>query len=113
MEQSGFYASIIARTTALLEGLRREASAAAIPFTTAQAGTMFGLFFTEQSRVDSYAQATACNSERFKLFFHAMLENGVYLAPSAYEAGFFSSAHTDEVVEETLQAARAAFQALH
>ena len=113
ISQSGFYASIIARTTALLEGLRREASAAAIPFTTAQAGTMFGLFFTEQSRVDSYAQATACNSERFKLFFHAMLENGVYLAPSAYEAGFFSSAHTDEVVEETLQAARAAFQALH
>ncbi len=110
--QPGFYASIIARTTALLEGLRREASAAAIPFTTAQAGTMFGLFFTAQSRVDSYAQATACNTERFKLFFHAMLENGIYLAPSAYEAGFFSSAHTDEIVEETLQAARAAFQAL-
>ena len=112
ISQPGFYESIIARTTALLEGLRGEAAAAGIPFTTAQAGTMFGLFFTGQSRVDSYAQATACDTERFKRFFHAMLDNGVYLAPSAYEAGFISSAHTGDVVAETLTAARAAFKAL-
>jgi glutamate-1-semialdehyde 2,1-aminomutase len=112
ISRPGFYESIIARTTALLEGLRGEAAAAGIPFTTAQAGTMFGLFFSEQSRIDSYAQATACDAERFKRFFHAMLDNGVYLAPSAYEAGFISSAHTGEVVAETLTAARAAFKAL-
>ena len=112
ISQPGFHASIIARTTALLEGLRAEAAAAGIPFTTAQAGTMFGLFFTGQSRVDSYAQATACDAERFKRFFHAMLDNGVYLAPSAYEAGFISSAHTGEVVAETLTAARMAFKTL-
>jgi glutamate-1-semialdehyde 2,1-aminomutase len=112
ISQPGFHETLATRTAALLEGLRGEASAAGIPFTTAQAGTMFGLFFTAQSRVDSYAQATACDAERFKRFFHAMLDNSVYLAPSAYEAGFFSSAHTDEVVAETLVAARAAFRAL-
>jgi glutamate-1-semialdehyde 2,1-aminomutase len=112
ISQHGFHERLITRTATLLEGMRREASAAAIPFTTAQAGTMFGLFFTEQSRVDSYAQATACDAERFRRFFHAMLENGVYLAPSAYEAGFVSSAHTDEVLAETLEATRAAFRTL-
>jgi len=113
ISQPGFHEAVIMRTTALLDGLRGEATAEGIPFTTAQAGTMFGLFFTAQPRIDSYAQATACDAERFKRFFHAMLDNGVYLAPSAYEAGFISSAHTGEVIAETLDAARAAFRALH
>jgi len=113
ISQPGFHEAVIMRTTALLDGLRGEATAEGIPFTTAQAGTMFGLFFTAQPRIDSYAQATACDAERFKRFFHAMLDNGVYLAPSAYEAGFISSAHTGEVIAETLGAARAAFRALH
>jgi len=113
ISQPGFHETVIKRTAALLDGLRGEAAAAGIPFTTAQAGTMFGLFFTAQPRIDSYAQATACDAERFKRFFHAMLDNGVYLAPSAYEAGFISSAHTGEVIAETVDAARAAFRALH
>ena len=113
ISQPGFHEAVIMRTTALLDGLRGEATAEGIPFTTAQAGTMFGLFFTAQPRIDSYAQATACDAERFKRFFHAMLDNGVYLAPSAYEAGFISSAHTGEVIADTMGAARAAFRALH
>ena len=71
---------------------------------------MFGLFFTDQ-KVDTYAQATACDITAFNTFFHAMLERGVFLAPSAYEAGFLSSAHDDAVIEATLAAARVAFRA--
>ncbi len=107
----GFHATLAARTARLLEGLRAEAAQAGIAFTTAQAGTMFGLFFSEEARVDTYAQATACNVERFRRFFHAMLDGGVYLAPSAFEAGFISAAHDDEVVAETLAAAREALVA--
>ena len=73
---------------------------------------MFGLFFTDQPRVDSYAQATACQSGLFKKFFHSMLEGGVYLAPSAYEAGFISSAHTDDIVAMSIDAARQAFRSV-
>ncbi len=107
----GFHATLAARTTRLLEGMRAEAAQAGIAFTTAQAGTMFGLFFSEVTRVDTYAQATACNVERFRRFFHAMLDGGVYLAPSAFEAGFISAAHDDEVIAETLAAAREALVA--
>lgn len=70
---------------------------------------MFGLFFTDQV-VETYAQATACDTGAFNRFFHAMLERGVFWAPSAYEAGFVSSAHDAAVVEETLAAAREAFR---
>lgn len=70
---------------------------------------MFGLFFTGQSRVDNFAQATACDAETFRRFFAAMLDEGVYLAPSAYEAGFMSSAHTPEDIQWTLDAAEKAF----
>ncbi len=70
---------------------------------------MFGLFFTSE-KVETYAQATACDIPAFNRFFHAMLEQGVFLAPSAYEAGFLSSAHDDAVIEATLAAARVAFK---
>lgn len=112
ISQPGFHGALVTRTATLLDGLRGEAAAAGIPFTTSQAGTMFGLFFTAQPRIDSYQQATTCDAESFRRFFHAMLDNGVYLAPSAYEAGFISSAHTAEVIAETLDAARAAFRTL-
>lgn len=79
---------------------------------TQRVGGMFGLFFTGQSRVDNFAQATACDSDAFRRFFTAMLEEGVYLAPSAYEAGFMSSAHTPEDIQLTLDAAEKAFLAL-
>ncbi len=69
---------------------------------------MFGLFFTAE-KVETYAQATACDTAAFNRFFHAMLERGVFLAPSAYEAGFLSSAHDQGVLDATLSAAREAF----
>jgi glutamate-1-semialdehyde 2,1-aminomutase len=76
---------------------------------TQSAGGMFGVFFTSQSRVDNFAQATACDPEMFRRFFNAMLDQGVYLAPSAFEAGFMSSAHTAEDIQLTLDAAEKAF----
>jgi len=81
-----------------------------VAVTTTRVGAMFGLFFTDQ-KVETYAQATACDIPAFNRFFHAMLEQGVFLAPSAYEAGFLSSAHDDAVIEATLAAARVAFKA--
>jgi glutamate-1-semialdehyde 2,1-aminomutase len=70
---------------------------------------MFGLFFSEAKPVSSFAEVTACDTERFKQFFHLMLDAGVYLAPSAFEAGFVSSAHGSEEIEHTLDAAEKAF----
>ena len=77
--------------------------------TTNQVGAMFGLFFTDDGPVRGYRQATAVSAEAFRTFFHAMLDRGVWLAPSAFESGFVSAAHTDEDIEQTLQAARQAF----
>ncbi len=73
---------------------------------------MFGLFFTEFERVENFDQAAACDIDAFKHFFHAMLERGVYLAPSAFEAGFVSSAHGAAEIEATIEAAREAFREL-
>jgi glutamate-1-semialdehyde 2,1-aminomutase len=73
---------------------------------------MFGLFFTDAGPVTNFAQATACNQEQFNAFFHAMLEHGVYLAPSAFEAGFISGAHGDAEIDATLSAAAQAFAAV-
>jgi glutamate-1-semialdehyde 2,1-aminomutase len=73
---------------------------------------MFGFFFTGAGRVHSYAEATACDVERFKRFFHGMLAEGVYLAPSAFEAGFISAAHTDADVDATIASAARVFARL-
>jgi glutamate-1-semialdehyde 2,1-aminomutase len=73
---------------------------------------MFGFFFTGASHVNSYAEATACDVERFKRFFHGMLAEGVYLAPSAFEAGFISAAHTDADIDATIAAAGRVFARL-
>ena len=73
---------------------------------------MFGLFFTDNDRVSSFAEVMACDSERFSRFFHGMLERGVYLAPSAFEAGFVSVTHTDTEINETLAAAAEVFSEL-
>jgi glutamate-1-semialdehyde 2,1-aminomutase len=75
-------------------------------------GGMFGLFFTEADQVTSFKQVTECNIDRFKAFFHAMLDEGVYLAPSAFETGFVSSAHTDKEINATLDAAEKVFASL-
>ena len=109
LSEPGFHDALAEKTTRLLEGLTEAAHAEGVAFTTAQAGAMFGLFFTDQSRISSFADVMACDSERFNRFFHAMLDQGVYLAPSAFEAGFVSAAHSDEDIEATIAAARKAF----
>lgn len=105
----GFHDALAQRVQTLCEGLKERADAAGVEMITASAGGMFGLFFTAQSRIDNFAQATACNDTAFRQFFTGMLDQGVYLAPSAYEAGFMSSAHTPEDIQHTLDAAEKVF----
>lgn len=109
----GFHQQITTAGEQLLKGISAAAKKAGVKLSTSQAGGMFGLFFTEKDTVSSFAQATNCDIESFKKFFHAMLENGVYLAPSAYEAGFMSSAHTTQDIEATVAAATKAFESLN
>ena len=112
VSKPGFYDEITARTTTLLNGLQERADQAGIAFTTNQVGAMFGCFFTEEKQVSHFSQVMSCDTERFKHYFHSMLDNGVYLAPSAFEAGFLSSAHGDTEIQLTLDAAEKAFAAL-
>ncbi len=109
--EPGFHERLEATTHVLCDGLEAAARDAGVPFTTQRVGGMFGMFFSAEP-VDTFAGAVACDSAAFNRFFHAMLDRGVFLAPSAFEAGFVSSAHTPEVVEATLDAARAAFATL-
>ncbi len=102
--QPGFYADLSAKTTQLVSGLLARAAAAGIAMSANQVGGMFGLFFTD-AQVTCFAQATQCDLSAFQRFFHGMLEAGVYLAPSAYEAGFVSAAHTEQDIQATLDAA--------
>ena len=111
VQAPGFHDALETKTHALCDGLEAAAREAGIAFTTQRVGGMFGLFFSTW-KVDTYAQALACDTAAFNRFFHAMLDRGVYLAPSAFEAGFISSAHDDAVIAATLDAARAAFAAL-
>lgn len=112
ISKPGVYEALTAKTSALLAGLQAAADKAGVPFTTNQVGGMFGLFFTEQPKVTSYQQATLCNIDAFKRFFHLMLAEGIYLAPSAYEAGFLSLAHSEQDLAATIAAAERAFQQL-
>jgi glutamate-1-semialdehyde 2,1-aminomutase len=106
-----FHVRLAAKTQRLCEELAAAANENGIPLTTNYVGGMFGFFFTTET-VTTYAQAVACDIERFKKFFHGMLAEGVYLAPSAFEAGFMSAAHTEEDIDETLAAARRVFARL-
>jgi glutamate-1-semialdehyde 2,1-aminomutase len=111
IQQPGFYDRLGEQTTALASGLAQAARAAAIAFCADSVGGMFGLYFSAAVPT-SYAQIMATDKARFNAFFHAMLDRGVYLAPSAYEAGFVSAAHDDGVIAATVAAARDAFSAL-
>jgi len=108
----GFHEELEQKTHALLDGLRQAAASHDIPLCTQSVGAMFGLFFTEAEHVTSFAQVQQCDSERFGRFFHHMLDSGVYLAPSAFEAGFMSQAHQAGDIEFTIEAADRAFAAL-
>jgi glutamate-1-semialdehyde 2,1-aminomutase len=108
----GFHARLASSTARLVDGVREAASGAGIALTTNHVCGMFGFFFTDAPRVSSFAQATACDIERFKRFFHGMLAEGIYLAPSAFEAGFVSAAHSDDLIDATVQAAARVFARL-
>ncbi|ADW75243.1 MULTISPECIES: glutamate-1-semialdehyde 2,1-aminomutase [Rahnella] len=110
--QPGVHQTLTERTTQLAEGLLDAAQKENIPFVVNHVGGMFGLFFTDAETVTCYQDVMKCDVERFKKFFHLMLEEGVYLAPSAFEAGFMSLAHTPEDIQRTIDAARRCFAKL-
>jgi glutamate-1-semialdehyde 2,1-aminomutase len=109
ISRTDFYSKLTAKTEALVGGLKMRAAAAGVPATTNQVGGMFGLFFSDAEKVSDFSQSMACDQDRFRKFFHAMLDRGVYLAPSAFEAGFVSAAHSDEDLQQTLDAAEESF----
>jgi glutamate-1-semialdehyde 2,1-aminomutase len=107
-EVPGFYEALASRTRAFTEGMAAAASRAGIDFCAQAVGGMFGLYFAKRVP-DSYDAVMGCDKERFNRFFHAMLDAGVYLAPSAFEAGFVSAAHGDDDIAQTVRAAERAF----
>jgi len=108
----GFHEMLAAKAAKLTEGLKSQAQDNGIAMTTNQVGGMFGLFFTDNEEVKCFADVMACDVERFNKFFHGMLDNGVYLAPSAFEAGFVSAAHSDDDIQQTIDAAGRVFKTL-
>ncbi|HEY3326108.1 MAG TPA: glutamate-1-semialdehyde 2,1-aminomutase [Novimethylophilus sp.] len=109
VREPGFYTRLTARTRQFAEGLSAAARERGIPFSAQSVGGMFGIYFSDRAPT-SHAEVMQCDKEAFNRFFHAMLEQGVYLAPSAFEAGFVSAAHDEEVIEQTLRAARNALK---
>ncbi|MDN2663800.1 glutamate-1-semialdehyde 2,1-aminomutase [Psychromonas sp. 14N.309.X.WAT.B.A12] len=106
------YQQLAIKTKQLAEGLKQAAKEEGVALSVNYAGGMFGFFFTEEAEVTNFQQVCACDVEKFKKFFHLMLEEGVYLAPSAFEAGFLSLAHTDQDISNTITAAKKAFAQL-
>ncbi|MCC5856650.1 MAG: glutamate-1-semialdehyde 2,1-aminomutase [Ectothiorhodospiraceae bacterium] len=102
LSRPGTFEFIERQTRRLAEGIRSRAAGAGVPVQVNQLGSMFGVFFTDQPAVTSYQHVMSCDAERFKRFFHEVLEQGIYMAPSPFEAGFVSSAHDDNVIETTL-----------
>lgn len=112
LEDPQIFEQIFARTQRLADGMQALADKHGIALTTNVAGSMFGFFFTDEPKVTNYKQAINCDQERFKIFYHGMLEQGVYLAPASYEAGFVSSCHDDAVIDATLEAVDTVFATL-
>ncbi|MFS0755009.1 glutamate-1-semialdehyde 2,1-aminomutase [Noviherbaspirillum sp. 1P10PC] len=111
IQAPGFYEALSAQTARLVAGMTEAARAAGVAFCGDSVGGMFGIYFA-QAVPRSYAEMMKCDKSAFNAFFHAMLDAGVYLAPSAFEAGFLSAQHDDAVVDATLEAARTAFAAI-
>lgn len=109
IQTPGFHDELARRVRLLTDGLQAIADGEGIAFSTTRVGGMFGLFFSAE-KIETYEQATSCNIKQFNRFFNAMLEQGVFLAPSAYEAGFMSIAHSEQVIADTFEAARHAFR---
>ena len=109
ISEDGFFESLTNKTTELVEGIEEHAKRAGVPFCASHVGGMFGMYFTDRVP-ETYEDVMGCNRERFNRFFHAMLDQGIYLAPSAFEAGFVSSAHSEQDIRTTLDAAGDAFK---
>ncbi|MDH3694299.1 MAG: glutamate-1-semialdehyde 2,1-aminomutase [Gammaproteobacteria bacterium] len=112
LSEPGFYENLTEKTGKLVGGLKDAAGNAGIALSNHQVGGMFGLFFNETQTITSFAQVMAGDVERFKKFFHGMLQRGVYLAPSAFEAGFVSRAHSEDDIQATIDAAAEVFSTL-
>ena len=112
ISKPGFHEKLTDTTAKLLSGLKSLANDAGLPFCTTQVGGMFGCYFNEAENITTFEQVMNSDAERFKKYFHYMLQQGVYLAPSAFEAGFVSAAHTDREIDLTLAAAKVAFSNL-
>lgn len=112
LQEPDFYARLSAKTEAVTTGMQAIADRLAIPFTTNQVGGMFGFFFSSEKQVTRYEQVVAGDIERFKKFFHGMLRQGVYLAPSAFEASFVSIAHSDDDIARTLEVSETVMKSL-
>lgn len=112
IDQPGFFDALATSTQRLTDGLSQAANEAAIAVSTENVGGMFGFVFTSDGPVQRYAQVAAADIERFRHFFHGMLDRGIYLAPSAFEAGFVSAAHSDDDIDNTIAAAREVFATL-
>jgi glutamate-1-semialdehyde 2,1-aminomutase len=108
----GFHAQLDAAASRLVNGLQARADKAGIPLTSNQVGGMFGVFFSNEKQISRFEQVVACDMDAFQRFYHGMLDAGVYLAPSAYEAGFVSSAHSDTMIDETLDCAEQVFASM-
>jgi glutamate-1-semialdehyde 2,1-aminomutase len=111
LQKSGYYEALESKSAVLAAGLKKAADNAGIPVTTNRVGSMLGLFFTDQP-VSNFAEAQTSDVDRFAKYYRAMLEEGIYLAPSQYEAGFVSSAHSEEDIEATLRGAANVFPVL-
>lgn len=112
ISKPGFFDNLSNKTKSLVQGIKQAAEKLNIPLAYNNLGGMFGLFFTDQDSIHGFDAVSQCDIERFKLFFHGMLKQGVYLAPSAYEAGFVSAAHTETDIEKTIVAAEKVFAGL-
>lgn len=112
ISESGFHDRLTANAEKLMAGFSAAAKKAGIPMTVQGVGGMFGIFFTSTSPVVHFEDVVACDTGRFNAFFHGMLKEGFYLAPSAFEAGFISAAHTDEDIEATISAAERVLKAI-
>lgn len=109
ISETGFYEQLSAKALMLTKGIQEEADKASVALSYNQIGGMFGLFFSEEKSIRRFSQVMACDSQRFNQFFHGMLEQGIYLAPSAFETGFVSSAHSEEDLQKTIDCARTCF----
>ena len=108
-----FFNSLEYKTKILVDGITKSAEKIGVPLAMNYVGGMFGLFFTNEKTIDSFKKVTNCNKEHYNIFFHGMLEEGIYLAPSSYEAGFVSSSHSDDDIKLTIDTAEKIFKKIN